>query len=333
MNGNKIIKQDQLIDRFGRIHNYLRLSITDACNFACTYCMPDNKQSELSGGKMSAAEIIEIAKAFKSFGINKIRLTGGEPTVHKDFDLIIRELGKLQLDLALTTNGYLLDQHFNNLHKSGFRKINISLDTLQSNKFKSITQRNAFDRVFTNLVLATKIGFEVKVNAVIMRNTNDDELLEFAKLSEKYPLTVRFIEFMPFKDNSWNFGKSFSENDMLQKLSSVYSLTKEDSRQGETASYYRINKSQGRIGMISSISKPFCRNCNRIRVMADGKMKNCLFGKGEFDLIGAYRQGADLKQVIQHALVQKEEYHGGNKTIANSTPDVNENRNMYSIGG
>lgn len=322
-----------LIDRFGRHHNYLRLSITDACNFACSYCMPNNKQCELSGDIMSAKEIISLADAFTNFGVDKIRLTGGEPTVRSDFEDILNGLGELNVKLALTTNGYLLDRHFNTLRKNDVSQINISLDTLNKDKFKSITKRNAFDKVYSNLILASKTGFEVKLNAVIMRGVNNNELYEFAKLTQHNPITVRFIEFMPFKDNNWNFGKTFSEDDIIRQLSERYKLTPVDFTSNETANYYRINEGIGKIGIISSISKPFCNNCNRIRVMADGKMKNCLFGNKEFDLIEAHRKGNDLKQAIQQALAQKDLYHGGNSSINQSSPVIGDKRNMHSIGG
>lgn len=332
MSGNKI-NSSVLTDRFGRKHSYLRLSITDACNFACTYCMPDNKQCELTGNKMSAREIIELASAFHELGVTKIRLTGGEPTVHPEFSDIIEGLGKIPAELALTTNGYLLEKHFNHLYSNGVRNINFSLDTLRSSRFKAITNRNAFDKVFANLILAIKIGFDVKLNAVIMRGTNEDEIIDFAELTRRYPLTVRFIEFMPFKDNNWNFGKSFTEADMLEKLRSRYEITEFIDSPEEKANYYTLPNAQGKVGMISTLSHPFCENCNRLRVTADGRLKNCLFGKEEYNLVENYRNGQPIIDVLKQALLDKADVHGGNKTLTHSSPQTGDNRNMYSIGG
>ena len=285
MPGSKIENNNnRLIDRFGRVHNYLRLSITDQCNFACTYCKPDNKLCQASNGIMSSEEIIELAKAFTNNGINKIRLTGGEPLVRNDLEEIIQKLGKLSAELAITTNGYMLDRYFNTLKSAGVKKLNISLDTLKRERFNAITQRNAFDRVFANLVLAIKLGFEVKLNAVIMRGTNEDEILDFTRLTQKYPLTVRFIEFMPFKDNNWNFGKTFSQNEMIESLSQDISLIPEERIHGQTAEYYRIPDAPGKIGVISTLSHPFCDSCNRVRLTAEGRLLLCLGQEHSVDL-------------------------------------------------
>jgi GTP 3',8-cyclase len=333
MPGSKTNNTTQLIDRFGRVHSYLRLSITDKCNFACSYCRPDLKMCEVKKTSMSIKEITEMASAFVDAGIKKIRLTGGEPSVHNDFEEIISELGKLPVELAITTNGYLLDKHFNTLKASGVKKLNISLDTLKSDRFKSITKRNAFERVYANLALAIKLGFEVKLNAVIMRGTNEDEILDFARLCLKYPLTVRFIEFMPFRDNNWNFGKTFSRNEMFDILSAEFSFIQEERKPGNTSDYFQIKNAPGKIGMISTLSHPFCSDCNRIRVLSDGSLKNCLFENQEYDLLTPFREGKSFTDIIHTALGQKHAQHGGNKPIGSDSTDYLDNRNMYSIGG
>ncbi len=326
-------KNKMLIDSFGRVHDYLRLSITNDCNFSCSYCKPENKTCEKNTGLMSADEIVQLAKIFIRMGIKKIRFTGGEPLVYPQFEFLIKALKDCGAELALTTNGYLLDRYFSTLQASGLKKINISLDSLKPERFNNITGRNAFDRVYANLLLAIKLRFDVKVNAVIMRGVNDDELIDFARLAIKYPIAVRFIEFMPFKDNNWNFGKTLNQNSMLQVLLSEFSLQQEETPVGQTSVYYKADGAMGKIGMIGTLSHPFCENCNRIRVMADGKIKNCLFGADEYDLIGPYRQGQDLETTIRKALCQKEAVHGGQLLFGDQADSKLTNRNMFAIGG
>ncbi|HBH48216.1 MAG TPA: GTP 3',8-cyclase MoaA [Bacteroidales bacterium] len=333
MFGKKTNMNNGLVDRFGRVHDYLRLSITNHCNFACTYCKPDDKNCEKSGSLLLAEELIELSKAFVQAGIKKIRLTGGEPLLHKDFERIIEEISRLPVELAVTTNGYFLDKYFNTLKRNGVQKLNISLDSLKRERFKTITQRNAFDRVLANLILAIKLGFEVKLNAVIMKGVNEDEIIDFARITNNYNLTVRFIEFMPFKTNNWNLGKTFSRSNILETLQKTFHLISMDPVAGQTAEYYKIPDAKGKIGLISTLSHPFCDECNRIRVMADGKMKNCLFGNKEYDLITPYRQGKNLFDVIHESLASKNAMHGGNHPMHKNSNAPNQNRDMFSIGG
>ena len=333
MSGNKTQQNKSfLTDRFGRKHTYLRMSITNDCNFACMYCRPDDKKCEVSGALMNVEEIIQIAYAFAELGINKIRLTGGEPLLHKQFEEIIQAVSKLPVELALTTNGYLLDKYFHTLKFNGVKKLNISLDTLQKDRFTRITQRNAFDRVYANMVLAIKLGFEVKVNAVIMRGTNEDELIDFANLTKKYPIAVRFIEFMPFHDNQWNFGKTFLQKNIIETLSEKFNLNPVYDEKG-TSNDYQIAGTKGRIGMISTLSHPFCDECNRIRITADGKIKNCLFGSTELDLIKPFRNGEEIKTFVFNELNKKPYQHGGNSSVTKIKQSDTENRSMFSIGG
>lgn len=327
------IKKKELIDSFGRAHSYLRLSITDDCNFSCSYCKPENKTCENKRGLMLPEEIIQLAKEFILLGIKKIRFTGGEPLVYPQFEYLIKALKDCGAELALTTNGYLLDRHFSTLQAAGVKKINISLDSLKPDRFKSITGRNAFERVYANLLLAIKLRFDVKVNAVIIRGVNDDELIDFARLAMKYPIAVRFIEFMPFRDNNWSFGKTLTQEKILKVLLSEFTLQEEETPVGQTSVYYKVEGAKGKIGLIGTLSHPFCENCNRIRIMADGKIKNCLFGTEEYDLIGPYRQGQDLQTIIHKALCQKELEHGGQHLMAYQANSKKDNRNMFAIGG
>ena len=333
MSGKKINNASQLIDRFGRAHSYLRLSITENCNFRCLYCMPEQKDCHTNNNLLTPYEIEIIAKEFVKLGINKIRLTGGEPLVRKDFKDIASRLGKLEIEKAITTNGYLLDKHIEDLLSNNFRHVNISLDSLQPERFKEITQRNKFQKVVENLLLAISEGLDVKINAVIMKGFNDDELIDFARLTLSFPVSVRFIEFMPFKKNNWSFGRLVRQEEMLEILRREYNLQPYDDSGNYPASYYKIPGSEGKIGIIGTVSKPFCDTCNRIRVTSDGKIKSCLFGTSELDLLYHLRNKEDLSGIIHSALSQKPFMHGDKNLIRNYEKPADETRGMYSIGG
>jgi molybdenum cofactor biosynthesis protein A len=334
MSGKKTGINSSLIDQFGRRHNYLRLSVTEKCNFRCSYCLPDNKHCNTSGEPLSPSEIGKIAMEFVRLGITKIRLTGGEPLFRKDFSSIADELGPLNVEKAITTNGALLDRYIENLKKNKFHTINISLDTLDPGKFKTITGNNNFKKVFHNILLALSAGIQVKINTVVIKHLNDQEILSFAALTKNLPLTVRFIEFMPFKDNDWNFGKIVSQDKILNILHmhhDVYPVERVDHT--SPANYYSLGNHVGKIGIISTVSKPFCEACNRIRITSDGKIKNCLFGNGEIDLIQSIRENKNLSEILNQSLSQKSFQHGNKKLYKYSDKDEGQNRGMYAIGG
>ncbi|MBN2818398.1 MAG: GTP 3',8-cyclase MoaA [Bacteroidales bacterium] len=331
MPGRKI-NNKTLVDRFGRTHNYLRFSITDDCNFACTYCRPDGNSCTKSNNILSVDEFEEICTVFINLGIKKIRITGGEPLVRRDFNEIANVLGKFNIEKAITTNGLLFDCYFETLKKNNINRINISLDTLKDERFFEITGNRYLSRVKENIQLAVDKGFLVKLNVVVIKGTNDDELTDFVNLAIKLQITVRFIEFMPFKENNWKFGSMVRHDDILQNISSKFNLIPDTLLQSEPAKYYSIKGQKGRIGIISTVSQPFCDNCNRIRVTADGKIKSCLFGHSETDLREALRNKQDMSEFIKNSLVSKALKHGGKKPFE-SNNDVNFNRSMYSIGG
>lgn len=331
MCGNRTNKDTLLKDNFGRIHNYLRISITDACNFTCTYCMPNKKQCPPTT-QMTALNISNIAGQFVCLGVNKIRLTGGEPLLRKDLTEILNSLSALPVELALTTNGRLLDLYFPLLKSSKLRKINISLDSLRSEIFKNITGRNDFDRVYSNILEAIKLGFNVKLNAVIIKGVNDSEINDFAQLSIDYPISVRFIEFMPFRDNNWSFESIIRTQEIVDLLKQTFPLDKISNSFPETADNYRIKGAKGNIGFISTVSNPFCNSCNRIRITSDGKLKTCLLGTNEIDLLSLIRTDKDIKPIIQQAIATKLLVHDGNNPFSNN-PSDGHNRTMYSIGG
>lgn len=334
MPGKKTNNIHRLVDRFGREHTYLRMSVTDQCNFSCSYCNPLNQKCNANTSLLSHQEIGHITREFVKLGIKKIRLTGGEPLVRKDFNLIAEAIGTLNVEKAITTNGMLLNRYFSILKSNGFKTINISLDTLNSLKFKEITGSASFDRVFTNIMAAIKRGFRVKLNTVIMKGVNETEIVDFAQLTLKFPIDVRFIEFMPFADNNWNTEKLFAHKQILNILQSNFLLHKltHDNINGP-AHHYQIKNAKSKLGLISSVTNPFCNSCNRIRVTSDGKIKSCLFGVNEIDLKEAINNGLDISQLVLFSLSKKSLQHGGSKNLSSNSGYHINTRNMYAIGG
>ena len=326
-----------LTDAFGRKHTYLRLSITDSCNFRCLYCMPNEPFTSSPSSKlMNSDEIFGISKIFvEQFGINKIRITGGEPLVRQDFDEIIQKLATLNISLGVTTNGVLLDRYFDLLKVHNVQHLNISIDSLEQERFKQITKRDLLPLVWENIMHSIDLGFKVKLNAVIMRGVNDDELLPLVALSHRYPIEMRFIEFMPFYGNTWERGKVISVNEMLNIIAKEYSYIKLVDEKHDTSRKYRLTEdSKGIFGFISTMSNAFCGGCNRIRLTSDGKMKNCLFGAEEFDLLNLYRQGKDISSLIKEGVWRKHKEKGGQFTEINTVDSQKMvNRSMIKIGG
>lgn len=326
-----------LIDKFGRKHNYLRISLTDNCNFRCSYCMPSDVfgQDYFVGKKwMSSSEISGLAAAFVSLGVDKIRLTGGEPLVRNDFPEIVSSLSDLGVELSLTTNAYFLHQHLEFLKNSNVRSINISLDSLDAGTFQKITGRGGFDVVMNAIHGALAMGFKVKLNMVVMREVNEHELPEFVELTRRNDLHVRFIEFMPFKHNRWSASQVVSEQEILEKVAE-FKPEKLQDHPNDTARAYRSPGFKGTFALISTMSHPFCSGCNRLRLTADGKLKNCLFGRDEFDLLSAFRSGEDVAKRIGEALLAKHAERGGQllQDFKSITPESIENRSMIAIGG
>lgn len=328
-----------LTDDFGRKHNYLRISLIEKCNLRCTYCMPAEgialtPKKEL----MTADEVFAIAQTFVNNGVNKIRLTGGEPLLRKDFPEIIEKLAQLETEISITTNGILIDRHIDVLKQYNVKKINLSLDTLVAAKFNTITLRNQFENVIDNLHLLLNNDFKVKVNVVLIKGFNDNEIIDFINLTEFLPISIRFIEFMPFAGNQWDRSKMVSQREILDQLSahfSEFNLEKLEDEKNFTAREFKIKNYLGSFGIISSITNPFCDGCNRIRLTANGKIKNCLFSNSETDLLTPYRNGEAIKNVIASAIKNKKKVRAGMNTIEEvDNPVLNQNnRSMITIGG
>lgn len=326
--------QQKLQDSYGRTHNYLRLSITDRCNLKCSYCMPVNPFFRPSNNLLTIDEIDLLCDVFVSMGINKIRITGGEPLARKDFPEIVNRISKYNIPLYLTTNGMMLHRYID-LISDKFMSVNISLDTLQNERFVSITRHNAFTKVVQNINLLLSNNIPLKLNMVLLRGINHDEIPDFIKLTLDYPVEVRFIEFMPFRDNAWELTKSYTRGEIIKQITSKYSIERLENDASKTANLFRVKNAPGRFGIIATVSHPFCEYCNRLRVTADGKFKNCLFDTKEYDLRAFIPVREKLKEIIHKAVQKKKFQHGGNNPIIQTgeSDEYAMNRSMTAIGG
>ena len=328
-----------LTDSFGRKHTYLRISLTELCNLRCTYCMPaEGIQLSPRSHIMNFDEVFTIAKTFVENGITKIRLTGGEPLVRKDVSVVLKKLASLPIELSMTTNAVIVDRFINLLKECNIKNINVSLDSLDSKKFNKITRRNDFEKVYKNIQLLINEGFNVKLNAVLIKGFNDNEIIDFINLGKVLPLSIRFIEFMPFDGNQWNKDKMVSYSEILSQVNSAFDssqIIRLDDAPHDTSKNYKIEGYKGSFAIISSVTNPFCDSCNRIRLTANGRIKNCLFSVTENDLLTPLRNGKDISPIIQKAIQSKFKMRGGMDTIKKlGTPSLYEkNRSMITIGG
>lgn len=325
-----------ITDSFGRTHDYLRISLTDNCNFRCFYCMPEeNYDFSQAAHLMQTDEIIQLAKLFVAEGVTKIRLTGGEPLVRKDAAEIISALGKLPVELTITTNGTRIHEMLPVILSSNIKHINISLDTLQPEKFIMITRRDAFHQVKSNIELLLRHKLSVKINMVVMKGLNDNEILDFIDWTKESPVQVRFIEFMPFSGNQWTSNKVCSLQEILDTIAEKHTFQHVETNPHDTAKNYTIPEHKGSFAIISTMTAPFCSTCNRMRLTADGKLKNCLFSKTETDLLSALRAGEDVLPLIKASIQAKEKELGGqlNKDFEHLDAESIINRSMISIGG
>ncbi|WP_142785747.1 GTP 3',8-cyclase MoaA [Changchengzhania lutea] len=328
-----------LRDAYGRDHAYLRISLIERCNLRCSYCMPEagvplSPKSHL----MTYEEIYDIAKIFVKHGVNKIRLTGGEPLIRKDIPIILEKLAALPVELSITSNAVIIHKFIDVLKENGVKSINVSLDSLDRAKFKQITRRDQFDIVYKNILLLVKKGFNVKVNAVLMKGFNDNEIIDFINFTKDLPISVRFIEFMPFDGNKWDLSKMVSYAEVMNYVNKTFTEDKIERLQdapNDTSKNYKIKGYKGSFAIISSVTNPFCDSCNRLRLTANGQLKNCLFSATESDLLTTLRAGKSIEPVIQKAVQAKLKVRGGMDTLAKlQEPKLhNNNRSMITIGG
>jgi GTP 3',8-cyclase len=325
-----------IIDTFGRTHTYLRISLTDNCNLRCFYCMPEEDYAFTPASRLMQTEEIEaLAKIFVANGVNKIRLTGGEPLVRKDAKEIITRLAALPVSLTLTTNATRLHEFADTLEEARVRSLNISLDTLQPERFLLLTRRDLFTQVRQNIDLMIDRGFHVKVNAVIMKGMNDGEINDFIRWTRVAPVHVRFIEFMPFSGNRWTSNKVVTLHEILATIQQEFEISPLAGDFHDTAKAYSIPGHLGTFAVISTMSAPFCTGCNRIRLTADGKLKNCLFSGKETDLLTPLRRGEDVLPLIRENIRSKKKELGGQFTedFQHLHPEDIDNRSMITIGG
>lgn len=332
--------RNTLTDRFQRVHTYLRISVTDRCNLRCAYCMPAEgivyrQKKEL----LTFEEIERVASIMVKLGVTKIRLTGGEPMVRRDIEDLVGRLSRLDglKTLAMTTNATLLRDKSEVLKKNGIKALNISLDTLQKERFLQVTRRDQFDQVWSGIQSALAQDFdELKLNVVVMAGFNDDELLDFADFGFHNRINVRFIEFMPFKDNEWKIDKVVTYKDMISTIESKYSLKALSCDPSAVGKDFAIsdkdgNPGKGTVSFITSMSDSFCSTCNRLRLTADGSVKSCLFYPAEINLRDRMREGADdaeVEEMIRYSLSLKPEAHAPAEELSQS-----DNRTMIEIGG
>ena len=337
-----------LIDPYGRTVRDLRISITDRCNFRCTYCMPEEGMKWLPRDEvLTYEELARVAGICVShFGVDGIRLTGGEPTMRAHLPILVQKLAVLQvpadasspragkpIDLAITTNGATLRLIAQELRNAGLARINISLDTLKKDRFFEMTRRDELEHVLDGIDAAIDAGFSpVKINAVVQRGINDDEIVDLATFGRDKGIEVRFIEFMPLDaSGTWENAQVFSQEEIVAAISKVYPLELMPARGAAPADRWRYLDGKGTVGVIPTVTKPFCGDCDRVRLTADGQFRTCLFATNEFDLRVMLRNGADddaIAAEIRRAVGTKWAGHNiGNVTF------VRPRRSMSQIGG
>lgn len=324
-----------LVDPFGRVVRDLRISVTDRCNFRCTYCMPEEGMQWMPRSEILTFEEIErLARiCVERFGFDGIRLTGGEPTVRAHVTRLVEKLAALGVDLAMTTNGATLRHSAHDLRTAGLRRINISLDTLDRTKFERMTRRDELENVLLGIAAAKEAGFDpVKVNAVVERGVNDDEIVDLARFGRDEGLEVRFIEFMPLDaSDEWQRAKVVGQDEIVAAIDSVWPLDVVPARGAAPANLWRYRDGAGNVGVIPTVTKPFCGDCDRVRLTADGQFRTCLFATDEFDLRAALRSGES-----DDAIAARIERAVGTKWAGHQINQVNfirPKRTMSQIGG
>jgi cyclic pyranopterin phosphate synthase len=326
----------QLIDTFGRIHNNLRISVTDRCNLRCTYCMPEEVTFLDRGELLTFEEIVSFVRVAVPLGIDKIRLTGGEPLMRRDLPELVRMLCRVPgiRDIGLTTNGILLADRAKALHDAGLSRINISLDTLDAARFRQLARRDGLQKVLEGIFAAKDAGFQpIKINAVSIRGITESEVVPLARFARTHDLELRFIEYMPIGADQWERGKVYFADEILEQLEREVAplVPADDYDPRAPAMEFQYTDGGGRVGIIASISRPFCMSCNRVRLTADGKLRNCLFALNEVDIKQLLRTGAsanEIAEVIRSNVRDKWEGHE-----INTSRFVKPLRTMHAIGG
>ena len=326
-----------LVDGMGRTVVNLRISVTDRCNFRCTYCMPADNVEFMNRSKLlTFEELTRVAGIVSKLGINRLRLTGGEPLMRKDLPVLIRMLSGVEGidDIAMTTNAFFLKDHAEALQKAGLKRLNISLDALDPEKFRHVNRRDCLNEVLEGVGVASQAGFQsIKINAVAMRNFSESEIMKLIEMGRSDRFEIRFIEFMPLdSDQTWERDKVLFGHEILDIIREKYELVAiENSLEIGPASEYKFADGKGKIGIITAVSNPFCDHCNRIRMTADGKLRTCLFSTHETnlkDLIRSGKSDEDIAETIIQAVRNKEPGHK-----INLDDFERPQRAMHAIGG
>lgn len=316
-----------MLDTFGREISYLRLSVTDLCNLRCRYCMPEEGVAKKDHREMlTEDEMIQAVEAAASLGVTKLRITGGEPLVKKNIVSICRRASAVPgiWELCITTNGIRLPELAGELLQAGVKRVNISLDTLDKEKYAQITRCGSLDAALAGIRAALDAGFEkIKLNAVLIGGFNDDEIPLLARLTRRWPLDVRFIELMPIGDNGFGRDAYIPRTEVLRQLPELESLPED----GGAARLYRLPGALGNVGLISPVSAHFCKTCNRLRLTADGKLKPCLHSAAEYPIKGLDLAG--MTEVMRRAILDKPEWHG----VLGYENRSRSRRSMNRIGG
>ena len=300
-------------DKFGRSIEYLRVSVTDRCNLRCRYCMPEEgiKDKKRHSDIMTLEEIYEVVKACADLGVNKVRITGGEPLTRYGITSLIEKISRLEgiKDIAMTTNAVLLKKYAKGLKEAGLKRVNISLDTMKAEKYKEITRFGSIGEVFAGMEEARKVGLlPLKINVVLIGGFNDDEIGDFVELTRNEDIQVRFIELMPIGQAAdWARDNFIPNTTVLERFPELQPVETGD--KSSPAEYYRLPGGLGKVGLINPISHKFCSSCNRLRLTADGKIKPCLHSNQEIDVLQTLRKGQNVKELIESAIRQKPSEH------------------------
>ncbi len=324
----------ELIDGFGRVHRDLRISVTDRCNFRCTYCMPAEGLDWVPRDDLlTFEEIARVARIMvERYGVDGIRLTGGEPTVRANLPVLVKLLAELDTDLAMTTNGVSLPLLAGELRAAGLRRVNVSCDSLQESRFAELTRRDSLSRVLEGIDAAISAGFDpVKVNCVVMRGVNDDEIADFVDFGRRKGTEVRFIEFMPLDaDGIWTNDLVVPVDEILARVNDACPVEPVE-RTSAPATRYRFADGSGSVGIVASVSDSFCSTCDRVRLTADGQFRNCLFAVTETDVRALLRAGAgddEIAAALEGSVASKWAGHQINRVNF-----IRPRRSMSQIGG
>ncbi len=332
------LKQNfMLVDQYGRVHTNLRISVTDRCNIRCVYCMPEEVDFRPRDEILSFEEIERFVRVVADLGVSKLRLTGGEPLVRRDLPRLIGRLSRIARidDIALTTNGILFAQQATDLRRAGLDRVNISLDTLDEQTFSRIARRPGVERVLDGIFAANRVGFQkIRLNALVIRNLNEDSIVPLGAFAREHDLELRFIEFMPLDaDNHWQRHQIVTGDEIRGRLEEAFCALEPLPRLdlSQPAVDFAFADGRGHIGFINPVSQPFCGDCNRLRLTAEGQIRNCLFSTEEWDARALLRAGgsdAEIAELVREAVKQKKAGHG-----IDEENFVKPARAMYQIGG